>query len=635
MSKKLLLFGMLLGMTSLTYAQEDAATLEGELPVVSVVGTKTAKSDKETAKPVLVITQEELQKSLGKDISQVLQEQAGVIINGAYGNPSTTKGVYLRGATGAYTLILVDGIPVNDPSNSSGGAIDLRNISLFNVEQIEVLKGSQSALYGSDAVAGVINIVTKKGEAGKNNVSAFGTVGSLETFKGGVNASGSKDKLTYNVGVSAATSEGMSDAQPRKGDNTDFDDDGYDQVELTANARYDVTDEVYVAPYIRKNSLTYEYDGGGYTDNEDYATSDKTSLGVIGGYKKGKLTTKASFGYSDTDRGFFSGSNSYLYRSYFQEAELFGAYEIKEYLTVAGGVNYQDAKIDGAATGGPNATNELSPFVSFIAKPLSGLIVEASYRFTEHSKFGPLHNYSIAPAYWVNDNIKLFTSYSTGVKAPNVAKLYGPYGNSDLIEQESKSFEIGTQTNWLSNKLKGGIAFYTRKINAPIVYNPVTEKVENEDIQDDLGVEITASYEVLSNLKVSGSYDFLDGKSINEQEGQEDTEERNLYRRPKHSGTVRVDYNPISKLGLGLTAVYMGDRNQLDFSAAGPPTWAAPSVETSSYLLLNAYAQYELQEGKVVVFTDLKNITDNTKFQEAIGYTPLGFNANFGVRVNL
>ncbi len=138
-------------------AQDSAKTLNE----VIVTATKTLIKQSETGKVVNVITQEQLQKSFGKSLGEILNQQPGMIINGADNNLGTNQTVYTRGASAGNTLIMLDGVPLNDASGISS-EFDLNNFALDNIERIEILKGAQSTLYGSDAVAGVINIISKK-----------------------------------------------------------------------------------------------------------------------------------------------------------------------------------------------------------------------------------------------------------------------------------------------------------------------------------------------------------------------------------------------------------------------------------------------------------------------------------------
>ena len=135
-------------------------TTSTSLDEVVLTANKYPNKTSLTGKVVTIITSEQLERSGGKDLSQLLTEQAGLFISGANSNAGKDKSVYLRGARVEHTLITIDGIPVYDPSGI-GSNFDIRNLPLSNIERIEILKGSQSTLYGSDAIAGVINIITK------------------------------------------------------------------------------------------------------------------------------------------------------------------------------------------------------------------------------------------------------------------------------------------------------------------------------------------------------------------------------------------------------------------------------------------------------------------------------------------
>src|SRR6187549_4170315 len=138
-------------------AQQDTSLLNAVVMTANKYPNKTSL----TGKVLTIITKEQLENSGGKDLSQVLTEQTGVYIGGANSNAGKDKSLYLRGAKVEHTLITIDGVPVYDPSGI-GNNFDIRNLSVDQIERIEILKGSQSTLYGSDAIAGVINIITKK-----------------------------------------------------------------------------------------------------------------------------------------------------------------------------------------------------------------------------------------------------------------------------------------------------------------------------------------------------------------------------------------------------------------------------------------------------------------------------------------
>src|SRR5205085_315678 len=146
-----------------------------------------------------VITKEQIEKSSGRTIAQLLNEQAGLTINGALNVLGNNQTVYMRGASSGRTLILLDGIPVNDPTLINN-EFDLNLISMNNVEKIEVCRGAQSTLYGSDAIAGVVNIITMKNDITKPfNAKATLSAGNYGTYRGNVQVFGKSGKLNYTT----------------------------------------------------------------------------------------------------------------------------------------------------------------------------------------------------------------------------------------------------------------------------------------------------------------------------------------------------------------------------------------------------------------------------------------------------
>src|SRR5215212_1537953 len=195
------------------------------LDKVVITATKYPTKQSNTGKSVSVVTREQIEQSAGKDLAQVLNEQAGLTVSGSYSSPGKDKSIFFRGASSNYTLLLLDGIPLNDPSGT-GGTFDIRLIPLEQIERIEILKGSQSTLYGSNAIAGVINIISKKPINSYIAGNGLLSYGSYNSFKGNANLSRKTKVLEYNLNYEYFDNKGITEAKDPTG-NANFDKDGF------------------------------------------------------------------------------------------------------------------------------------------------------------------------------------------------------------------------------------------------------------------------------------------------------------------------------------------------------------------------------------------------------------------------
>ena len=334
--------------SSHVHAQKDTAVKT--LDEVIVTANKFPQKQSTTGKVITVITKDQIEKSNGRSISQLLNEQAGVSVSGALNNLGSNQTVYLRGASAGRTLILMDGIPVYDPSFNNAD-FDLNLISLNNIESIEICRGAQSTLYGSDAVAGVINIITIKKDITKPlNVKATASAGNYGTFRGNIQLYGNAaGKLTYTARYEKLSAKGFSSAYDSTG-NKNYDNDQYDGEIGSASLQYQATPDISVRAFVQHSHYKTDLDAAAFTDEKDYTVNNKSIITGFGAhYQKNNIAITGNYQYSENKRNYFNDSidqptlifstDDYVGKTQF--AEIFTSLGIGKNFTFLQGADYR------------------------------------------------------------------------------------------------------------------------------------------------------------------------------------------------------------------------------------------------------------------------------------------------------
>lgn len=610
----------------ITLAQEDSVKATS-LSEVVITATRFPKKVSETGKVVSIISKEDLSHAAGKDLAQLLNEQAGIIINSAYSNPGKDKSIFLRGAKSEYTVLLINGVPVSDPSGA-GGAFDIRLFPVDQIERIEILKGAQSTLYGSDAIAGVINIITKKG--GDNPVGMYGgiSLGSYNTFKAGAGINGSAEGASYNVGFTHYQTDGISEAEDTTA-TKNFDKDGFTENAFNADFNVKLAKGLHINPYFRYSYFKGDYDAGSFTDGNGKYTAQLLTTGIQASYQFSKGALHAFYDYDEIDRNFSDLYGTYPYSGNKKTVELYGNYAFSNHIQLLAGIHYNKQKMNDSTANPKNPTVSLtSPYVSFFLRNLGGFNLELGGRYNKHSGYGNNFNWSINPSFTVKSTVKIFANYASAFKAPSLSSLYGPFSaNPGLKPEISTTVEGGVQATILKGMLDARVVYFNRKIKNVIIYGPNFYMI-NLDKQNDHGVEIEPVLYIGKKVTIKMFYAFTDGKVTTQHNGKDSTY-FNLIRRPKHSFGANIGYQVTPNFFVSTQISNYSKRSDLFFNMS---TYTQEPVTLSAYTLWNAYTEYAFSKKHLRLFIDLKNIT-GTKFTEVYGYSTMRFNITGGIRV--
>jgi vitamin B12 transporter len=610
--------------------QAQDSTQSKQLDEVVVTATKYPVKLSQTGKVVTVVSHEQIERSYGKSLSQILTEQTGLLINGANSSPGKDKSVFLRGASNKYTLILLDGIPVNDPAGF-GGAFDLRLFPVDQIDHIEILKGSQSTLYGSDAIAGVINIISRKPGNKPVGFNGGASYGSYNSFNGNAGINGHTNIADYSVNYNYEHTDGITDALDTT-NKAGFDKDGFTRHSFQGNLTVKAGKNLKISPYYRYSFYDGGFDADAFTDGKSVINSLLNNTGAIATYALPHGTITANYGYSFSKRKIIDQWGTTFYRGQFNSGEIYLVHDLISKVKFMAGANYQTYRLLDTTLPKKNPqTNIVSPYLSLFIQDLQGLNLEVGGRYNHHSEFGERFTYNVSASYQIANNYKIFANVSSGFRAPTVNDLFGPINfgsNPNLKPETSNNFETGAQVSALDKKLQVTATGFYRDIKNLITY--VGTRLINIDKQKDKGVELEVSVKPNDKLTVKASYMYVTG-NLHQSRNGKDTSFYNLVRRPKHTITGTIGYQATKQLYVSLSAQSLGKRTDLYFD---PFTYASSQVNLKAYTLLNAYAEYKLIGDKLRVFADAKNITD-TDYTEVYGYNVPGININGGFRINL
>ena len=631
MKTKKLCVGVSLGLAQLVLL--NSSILAQERPVsnleeVVVVASRSPKRLSEIGKVVRVITAETISRSQGRTLPELLNNVAGLTIGGNGGNPADVKAVYLRGASAANTLILIDGIPVNDASEISG-EYNISAIPIENIERIEILKGGNSTLYGSDAVAGVINVITRKGSS-KLAANLLATGGSYGTYKQVLGLSGQIENTSLSFNASNLDSENFSSAIPANAE-PGFDKDGFHQKSMVFNIGQQVSKKFLLRGNFQANNNAADLDNGAFADAKDYTYSKSSFLAGIGG-KLDINKAVLNFNLSQNNlrnkynnRGSLTNNTGNI-----THLETNLNYAINNFIDIASGISYRNLSTEQKNPFSPRlvADNNIkSMFSSVFIKSKIGFQAEIGGRYNDHSTYGSNFTYTINPSYLIADRYKVYANLSSAYRVPSLYQLFSQYGNLALSPETSRTYEAGFDLNFTS-QINLSVSYFKRDIENVIDFGQVSPGkfgYLNQNMQSDKGYEVELSYKPTGLLNLNAYYAYVNGE-VTTPVGTS----FNLFRRPKNSFGLNAGLDVSKSLSFNLIYKFTGDRRDRYFDGK---TFKTIEAELGSFNLLDVYTQYKIST-RLSLFTDIKNVLDQD-YVEFAGYQTKGINFNAGFKLDI
>ena len=615
-------------------AKEKNDTVKN-LNEVVVTATRSPKKLSDIGRNVTVITAAQINQAQGKTVPQLLNTLPGITYSGAENNRGLSSDVYLRGASAGNTLVLVDGFPVNDASGIAGN-YDLNAFPIDQIERIEILKGSNSTLYGSDAVAGVINIITKKALNQKLTPTIQAGVGSYKTYTSAVGLNGTINKTGVAINVSNVDYGGFAAPTDVTG-NAGFKNDGFRQRSVSLNLTQAVSDKLTLNGNAQTSYDTGDLPYGAFQNDNDY-TYDKTFLLAGIGAKltlpKGALRFNISQNnvwnnYKNLGSDNFGATSEIRNLGRITNAEAILTQNIGEYFDITSGADFKYSN-----------TNQVS---SYNSSPLVKSVSIASLytsvffksdifhmelggRYNHHEKYGDNFTYTINPSVVLNERFKIFASIASAYVTPSLYQLYSQYGTDDLKPQTTTSYEAGFDLSIVKNVLTFTSDFFKRKTTDVIYFaslsTPPYGKYQNGSKQDDQGFESELNL-TYKGLALSGYTAYVVGH-LTSVSG---AETGNLLRRPKNTYGANAAYTFAKVLNVGVNYKYTGGRFDTEFLNVAP---YSRIDELPSYNVVDVHLQYSPVKA-FSVYLDLKNLFDE-QYTDWVGYNTRGFNVMSGFK---
>ena len=569
--------------------------------LVTVTASGTREAISQTGQSISVIGADELESIQGPDLTRVLTRLPGVSFsrNGGLGGQT---GLNVRGANADQLLVLVDGVRIADYA-SPGGGYDLGNLIGGNLAKLELLRGSNSVVWGSQAIAGVLAVTTEE----LDGLRASAEYGAYDTalLSGGAGIAGAGHAVSLSGGY--ARSDGFS-AQ-----SGGTEPDGYRQWNVSGKARLDLTDSLSLRANGRYADSRLAIDLFGPDDPDFQDTREVTARTGLDYYGDG-LSLSAGLAYGDIRRDYQTGfgPSSFTGRSW--HAEFKGRADLASDFTLDFGADNDWTR--STSSFDPAATARLSSGHALLGYTGQGFVLAAGARLDDHSRFGSQVTFGANGAVPLGGGWRLRGAFGEGFKAPTLYQLFGSFvGNSALQPETSRSFEAGIEKGDRNAGLHIAATAFRRNsrnlidLDSSFVYQNVA-RARAEGFEFELGARVS------DTLRAQAAYTWLKARDL--------SQARDLARRPRHALSLSADWTtPLAGLTLGADLRLQGDSVEYDFFGTPNPL--------DGFAVATLRAAVPLGE-KIELYGRIENIGD-VRYETAAGFNTAGRSAYAGVRL--
>ena len=618
-----------------------ANALAADEPIVLaplvVSASATPVTAKEVGSAVTVINSEQIERQQVRSLADVLRKVPGMALSRSGPTGSQTQ-VRIRGAEANHTLVLIDGIELNDPSGAS--EFDFGNMLASDVERIEILRGPQSAIYGSEAIGGGINIITKKG-GGPIGLTVSAEGGSFETGRVAAHLQGGGETYDFSVGGTFFRTNGVSVAPESEG-NTEKD--GNENRTLNIKIGLQPLDNLEIDLFGRLMKSTIETDPQpfvagviGTVDGDEETESLQRTGRIQVKYSlfDGRWEHIAGAAYhTDQADSLTNGAVSFSskgektrfdYQSnlFLETPEIADASHTFTVLVE----RENDAQKTVSAFGGSDLDITNHGVVGeYRVSLFDRLFLSASVRHDFNELFADATTYRATAAYlFPQTGTRLHGSFGTGVKNPTLFELYG-FGpnfvpNPNLQPEESRGFDIGVEQSVWDDRVTVDLTYFHNRIT-DLIDGAGNTAVNLPGVTKVQGVEVSLSAEPIDGLMLAGQYTYTDA---------EDPSGTQLVRRPRHTASMNAGYRFLEgRATIDLGVDYNGDQKDFQFSNFFANR---RMITLDSYVKADVTASYKVTD-RVELFGRVENVLDQD-YQNVFGFSNPGIGAYAGVKIRL